>query len=914
MDMNQGPRSRGKKVSNQGSGVTGRRGEGLGTGPVNNTGSYQERKEQEHIPASSFQHGNEQTQHPFFGDRGQGAQQGMPISGNQSQRPQQSGPSYGSGAFFGNGRTQSRPQTHMPLQNRPSHEQGQSSAHTPGTKSTTQHQSAASRNGTSGCSSKLLLIVLAVIVIFGGGKLTGLFGSGTDTGTVPQQTNTQISIPASSNNVVSSSGIGDLLSAFLGSSGTSVYDTTDFSPFGSFMQNAGSATVSSTNTPELDRTVVSGAREKRTVLKGNGKDKVTVMVYMCGADLESRNGMGTADLKEMTNAKIGKNMNLIVFTGGCTNWKNNVVSSQNNQIYQIRDGGLFCLEKNMGTGSMTDPATLTKFLKYGKENFSANRMILIFWDHGGGSVSGFGCDEKYRNSGSMSLAGINSALGSAGMTFDFIGFDACLMATLENALMLEQYADYMIGSEETEPGVGWYYTNWLTKLSANTGMPTIEIGKIIADDFVDVCNQKCRGQATTLSVVDLAEVAKTVPKALKAFSESTNDMIRNNDYATVSKARGSSKEFAQSTGIDQVDLIHFANNVGTEESKKLAKALKGAVKYNRTGGGISNANGLSIYFPYRKNSKLRQAVSTYDAIGMDQEYTKCITEFAGLEVSGQIAAGTDAQHYSSNTIGLSSLMDSLLGNGSYYSQAGSSDTVSGLLGSLLGGSSGGMFDLFGGRSMSVQKTADYIVSNHFEPERLVWCNGKITLPQEQWKLVTDLCLNVFVDDGKGFIDLGTDNLFTKSGNDLIGDYDGTWISINGQPVPYYYMYAEDNGRKYLSYGYVPVLLNGQRANLILMIDEEGNAEITGAHYVYSDGVTETQAKTVISIGEGDKLDFICDYYDYNGNYQDSYRLGKQMTLGKQTVIENTPVGKMPKRVTYRFTDIYQQRYWTPVLP
>ena len=58
----------------------------------------------------------------------------------------------------------------------------------------------------------------------------------------------------------------------------------------------------------------------------------------------------------------------------------------------------------------------------------------------------------------------SQALTKAGVAFDFIGFDACLMATAENALMLTKHADYLIASEETEPGVGWYYTNWLTSL------------------------------------------------------------------------------------------------------------------------------------------------------------------------------------------------------------------------------------------------------------------------------------------------------------------------------------------------------------------------------------------------------------------------------------------------------------------
>ena len=91
------------------------------------------------------------------------------------------------------------------------------------------------------------------------------------------------------------------------------------------------------------------------------------------------------------------------------------------------------MEKDAGTVPMTDPNTLTSFIKWCAKNFPANRNQLIFWDHGGGSISGYGYDEKFKSSGSMNLAEINQALKKSGVTFDFVGFDACLMATLETA-------------------------------------------------------------------------------------------------------------------------------------------------------------------------------------------------------------------------------------------------------------------------------------------------------------------------------------------------------------------------------------------------------------------------------------------------------------------------------------------------
>ena len=700
-------------------------------------------------------------------------------------------------------------------------------------------------------------------------------------------------------------------------------DTGGGSPIGSLL-NSGTTSSGwelSRNTGVLDNNVASGAREKRTQIVGNGNDKVTIMVYMCGTDLESRSGMATSDLQEMLAADISDNVNVIVYTGGCNKWQNNVVSSSVNQIYQVKDGKLKVLNRNAGSASMTDPNTLVSFIKYCKTNFPANRNQLIFWDHGGGSISGFGYDEKNKNSGSMDLSEINQALKSSGVSFDFIGFDACLMATLENALMLTPYADYMIASEETEPGVGWYYTNWLTKLSKNTAMPTIEIGKNIVDDFVDTCAKKCAGQKTTLSVVDLAELEKTVPQKLKDFSKSASQLIQNNEYKTVSDARYSTREFAPSNAIDQVDLVHLASNLGTEESKELANALLSTVKYNRTSNNMTNAYGLSIYFPYKKVSSVDSVVDTYEAIGMDEEYARCIQAFASLEVSGQSTTG-----------GSSSVLPSLLGSiiggtGSSSSANGNADVISGMLGSLLSGQLNNIVgldrsntDFLDESAINKENVSQYLANNYFDASALKWTkNNKdqniLKLTEAQWSLVHSLELNMFYDDGEGYIDLGYDNVFEfdDSGN-LIGDTDRTWLAINGQPVAYYYLDTLDDGQNYTITGRVPALLNGERVNLMLVFDNaHPRGYIAGASYDYVSGETDTIAKSMTELKVGDKLDFICDYYSYDGKYEDSYYIGEQMTVTDNMTISNVNVGDGEIRVMYRFTDIYNQQYWTPAI-
>ena len=726
--------------------------------------------------------------------------------------------------------------------------------------------------GGSGRSPLMLIIILVIALLGGGGGLlSSLTGGSADYG-IPDTTYQNITQTANS---------------------TGWSDT----------ENAAGE--------KLDETVAQGARAKRTEILGGGKDQVTIMVYMCGTDLESRSGMATRDLMEMTKASIGDNVRIVVYTGGCSKWNNQVIRSDVNQIYEVVSGGLKCVNQNAGSDSMTKPATLTSFIKWCEQNYPANRKELIFWDHGGGSVSGYGYDEKYAKSGSMSLAGINQALKDAGTTFDFIGFDACLMATVENGLMLDRYADYMIASEETEPGIGWYYTNWLTALSSNTSMPTIEIGKNIVDDFVTTCNRDCRGQSATLSVVDLAELSYTLPTPLKAFSQSLTEKITNKEYAEISTARNGTREFARSTAIDQIDLAHFAQNVGNDEGLKLSDAVSGAVKYNRTSANMSNSYGLSIYFPYRKTNKVDTALNTYDAIGMDESYAQCIREFASLEVSGQVGTG-----------GTSSPMSSLLGN--LGGGSSSSDAISDLLGSFLGGDFGSVSGLSGsntgfltGRSMSEEDTVSYISEHYFDSSKLTWSKNKagqqvISLPEEQWELIEGLDMNMFYDDGEGYVDLGLDNQFDfdDKGN-LIGETDRTWLAVNGQPVAYYHEHTEGEGDEAIITGYIPALLNGEQVELLVCFDPANpRGALVGARSVYSEDQTDTVAKSLTELNEGDTLEFICDFYSYDGVYQDSYLLGEPMTVTSNMVISNEDVGDGPVRVCYRFTDIYQQHYWT----
>ena len=120
-----------------------------------------------------------------------------------------------------------------------------------------------------------------------------------------------------------------------------------------------------------------------------------------------------------------------------------------------------------------------------------------------------------------------------------------------------------------------------------------------------------------------------------------------------------------------------------------------------------------------------------------------------------------------------------------------------------------------------------------------------------------------------------------------------------------------NGDNYRIDGYVPCLLNGERAKLLLVFDQDNpKGYIAGAETDYRNNETETVAKSMTELNVGDTLDFVCDYYSYDGDYLDSYMLGEQMTVSSNMQISNTSVGDGPVKIMYKFTDLYNHEAWS----
>ena len=393
----------------------------------------------------------------------------------------------------------------------------------------------------------------------------------------------------------------------------------------------------------------SGKRLTPLTTRSNGalqtKD-YTVMVYMVGSDLESQGGYASSDILEMLDSGMsGRSCNLLVYTGGAASWDLNIRSDVNT-VYALNEAG-DTLEEVASTGqsvNMGAADTLLDFLTYAHSNYPAEKYGLIFWDHGGGPLYGFGSDELYGYDG-LSIWEMQSALESSPFRedkLDFVGFDACLMASIEVAAMLSGYADYLIASEEVEPGSGWDYS-FLKTLNTNTD--TMALLESILDAYRLSMEADFWKPDYTLSCVDLGALEGVVT-ALDGVWTQMRGELEEGGYASLARSRNQTKRFGISavsdrgSSFDLVDLGDMLDQLGGDYSaavQAVEDALNKAVVRQVTN--IEGAGGLSMYYPYDNKNLYQQGGNLYDFSSLMGGYHSYMDLFA----SQWLTAETDVR-------------------------------------------------------------------------------------------------------------------------------------------------------------------------------------------------------------------------------------------------------------------------------
>jgi len=343
-------------------------------------------------------------------------------------------------------------------------------------------------------------------------------------------------------------------------------------------------------------------------------DKRVMLVYMCGSDLESGYSEATEDLNEMLKAKYTEDLEVVILTGGASKWNNSYAAADGNYYITIGSEGVKSEKMSGGTHKMSDGNTLKTFISEATAAHPADHYSLVFWDHGSGPLFGLCYDEIAENV--LSTTAMYQAIGAAGVHFDWIGFDCCLMGTAEIAYALRNYADYMIGSEESESGLGWAYTNFLGKWAADPTMDTVTLATYIIDDMVSA-NKRYQCEAT-LSCLDLS-YTETFMDVLYTYMDDVYAMYQSQGISAIKSARANMKDYGDNE-FDTVDIKSMADNLKTDHSDALCTALSTFVVYNKTNK-IENSNGLALwFFENYPEDGYYYLPDIYKTLGIDSDY------------------------------------------------------------------------------------------------------------------------------------------------------------------------------------------------------------------------------------------------------------------------------------------------------
>ena len=365
----------------------------------------------------------------------------------------------------------------------------------------------------------------------------------------------------------------------------------------------------------------------------------TVMIYMVGSNLESEGGMATLDIQEIEAAGIDTDKNnVLLYTGGASAWQNYTVSPDKNMIFELTSSG-FQEVDSMDKANMGEPDALSDYMNWVCQNYSTDRYALVLWNHGGGPNVGYGCDENFYYD-TLTLSEMSEALKNSPFNeenkLEWVSFDACLMASIEVAEVFSPYANYLIASQESEPGFGHDYS-YLSCL--NDGNATGDIvGKEVADTYMAYYNalvgQDPRFECdVTMSCMDLSQI-ETVKTAMDTLFTEAEDGISKGDFGEIVRCRTKTKAFGVFTTSDSYDLIDLYSlseqlSGMYSASADLQNALEQFVVVNVAN--VDGAHGVSVYYPYDNYEYQDYWMSDYDNISPSEVYTRFLRTMTGEE-------------------------------------------------------------------------------------------------------------------------------------------------------------------------------------------------------------------------------------------------------------------------------------------
>ena len=376
-------------------------------------------------------------------------------------------------------------------------------------------------------------------------------------------------------------------------------------------------------------------------------DEWTVMIYLCGTDLESgRYQSATHNLQQISETIPTESVNVVIETGGTKEWHAeekvgmNIANDKLQRWTWGQDG--FKLVDEQPEACMSHAETLSGFIRWSAEKYPAKKYMLLLWDHGGGSNSGLICDENYEMT-IMPVYSLERALKEGGTHFDLILTDTCLMASLEMSQAVAPYADYLAASEEVMAGEGTAYSEWLKYLYDRPDCTGEQLGIQVCDltqQYYVEEGDRSTVSSFTMSVIELSKIG-AVAEATEAFMREAAQLTRDPDaFFNYARATYYVDSYMKPEMCDLYDLTRLAEEGGipTSVTRAVQDAIEEAVIYFLRSANHIYSRGLSIWYKlnaddktldhFARTCKNPEQLAFLDAVNLDWEAPEWVYETA----------------------------------------------------------------------------------------------------------------------------------------------------------------------------------------------------------------------------------------------------------------------------------------------
>lgn len=351
-----------------------------------------------------------------------------------------------------------------------------------------------------------------------------------------------------------------------------------------------------------------GGETSATVTPSVPTAKWTYMVYIAGDN--SLSDAVNPDIQEMM--AVGSNAAINVVVQAELNPTAQAGTRRGRIVQNMQAADWQSVGAATGGGvDMTNPQTLTDFILWAKTSYPAENYALVLWSHGGGWKTqklGRGALQDITSAGAsapmMSLNNMVKAVSDSGVHFGLINFDACLMGMYEIGYAFRNVADYLVASEEVEPGDGDDYTAILTALTTTPTMTASMLSTTIVQTYRNFYAAQGR-DSVTKSVIDLSKIAALRTAVDNLATVMTNGM--GSLRPSIQSAQIATANYEYTTNRDLSDFaaqlkVSSADAALVSAATAVQAAVSNAVVSNQiytpdSTKPINRSKGIAIYLP-----------------------------------------------------------------------------------------------------------------------------------------------------------------------------------------------------------------------------------------------------------------------------------------------------------------------------